>query len=62
MKMPARVKKCMGTQNLIKEGDEMIAEAEDAATRDRGDDIAAAQKVERDERASPLVMAAALPS
>ena len=52
----------MGTQNLIKEGDEMIAEAEDAATRDRGDDIAAAQKVERDERASPLVMAAALPS
>jgi ferritin-like metal-binding protein YciE len=51
MEMPARGKKCVGMQNLIKEGDEMIAEAEDAATRDAVM-IAAAQKVEHYEMAS----------
>lgn len=51
MEMPARGKKCVGMQNLIKEGDEMITEAEDAATRDAVM-IAAAQKVEHYEMAS----------
>jgi ferritin-like metal-binding protein YciE len=51
LELPARGKKCTGMQNLIKEGDEMIAEAEDDATRDALM-IAAAQKVEHYEIAS----------
>ncbi|HZR25999.1 MAG TPA: ferritin-like domain-containing protein [Vicinamibacterales bacterium] len=43
--MPARGKSCKGMKNLIAEGDEMIREAEDDATRDALM-IAAAQKVE----------------
>ena len=34
MEMPARGKKCVGMQNLIKEGQDMMSEAEDADTRD----------------------------
>jgi ferritin-like metal-binding protein YciE len=49
--MPARGKKCEGMQHLIAEGDEMIADAEDDATRDAVM-IAAAQKVEHYEIAS----------
>jgi ferritin-like metal-binding protein YciE len=49
--MPARGKKCIGMQNLLKEGDEMIAEAEEDATRDAVM-IASAQKVEHYEIAS----------
>jgi ferritin-like metal-binding protein YciE len=45
MGMPARGKKCEGMQHLIAEGNEMIAEAEDDATRDALL-IAAAQKCE----------------
>src|SRR5512140_2967484 len=41
--IPARGKKCKGMQNLIAEGDEMIGEAEEDATRD-AIIIAAAQK------------------
>ena len=51
LEMPARGKKCTGMQNLIKEGNEMIAEAEDDATRDAVM-IASAQKVEHYEIAS----------
>jgi ferritin-like metal-binding protein YciE len=45
MGMPVRGKKCEGMQHLIAEGNEMIAEAEDDATRDALL-IAAAQKCE----------------
>jgi ferritin-like metal-binding protein YciE len=45
LELPARGKKCIGMQNLIKEGNEMMAEAEDDNTRDAVM-IAAAQKVE----------------
>jgi len=51
LEMPVRGKKCTGMQNLIKEGNDMIAEAEDDATRDAVM-IAAAQKVEHYEIAS----------
>ena len=43
--MPARGKKCVGMQNLLKEGNEHIDEAEEDATRDAVM-IASAQKVE----------------
>ena len=49
--MPARGKKCEGMQHLIAEGEEMIGEAEDDATRDAVM-IASAQKVEHYEIAS----------
>jgi len=49
--MPARGKTCKGMKNLIAEGNEMIEEAEDAATRDALM-IAAAQKVEHYEIAA----------
>lgn len=49
--MPARGKKCVGMRNLLKEGDEMIAHAEDEDARDAVM-IAAAQKVEHYEIAS----------
>ncbi len=49
--MPARGKKCIGMQNLIKEGAEMMAEAEDEDTRDALM-IAAAQKIEHYEIAA----------
>jgi ferritin-like metal-binding protein YciE len=49
--MPARGKKCEGMQHLIAEGEDMIAEAEDDATRDAVM-IASAQKVEHYEIAS----------
>lgn len=49
--IPARGKKCLGMQNLIKEGQEMMAEAEDDDTRDALM-IAAAQKIEHYEIAS----------
>jgi len=49
--MPARGKKCEGMKHLIAEGDEMIADAEDDATRDALM-ISAAQKVEHYEIAS----------
>jgi len=48
---PARAKKCEGMKHLIGEGEEMIKEAEDDATRDALM-IAAAQKVEHYEIAS----------
>lgn len=51
LEMPARGKKCVGMQNLIKEGQEMMAEAEDEDTRDALM-IAAAQKIEHYEIAS----------
>jgi ferritin-like metal-binding protein YciE len=51
LEMPARGKKCVGMQNLLKEGDEMIGDAEDDATRDAVM-VAAAQKVEHYEIAS----------
>jgi ferritin-like metal-binding protein YciE len=51
LEMPARGKKCVGMQNLIKEGQEMMAEAEDDDTRDALM-IAAAQKIEHYEIAS----------
>jgi ferritin-like metal-binding protein YciE len=51
LELPVRGKKCKGMQNLIKEGEEMIAEAEDDATRDALM-IAAAQKVEHYEIAA----------
>ncbi len=51
MGMPARGKTCKGMKNLIAEGDEMIREAEDDATRDALM-IAAAQKVEHYEIAA----------
>jgi ferritin-like metal-binding protein YciE len=43
--LPAKGKKCKGMQNLIKEGEEMIAEAENADTRD-AIIIAGSQKIE----------------
>jgi ferritin-like metal-binding protein YciE len=51
LEMPARGKPCKGMKNLIAEGEEMIAEAEDDATRDAVM-IAAAQKVEHYEIAA----------
>jgi ferritin-like metal-binding protein YciE len=51
MGLPVRGKKCEGMKHLIAEGDEMIAEAEDDATRDALM-IAAAQKVEHYEIAT----------
>jgi len=51
LEMPAKGKKCKGMKNLIAEGEEMMAEAEDDATRDALM-IAAAQKVEHYEIAS----------
>jgi ferritin-like metal-binding protein YciE len=51
LQLPARGKKCVGMQNLIKEGEEMISEAEEDATRDAVM-IASAQKVEHYEIAS----------
>jgi ferritin-like metal-binding protein YciE len=44
----AKGKKCEGMKHLIDEGNDMIANAEDAATRDAVM-IASAQKVEHDE-------------
>jgi ferritin-like metal-binding protein YciE len=49
--LPLRGKKCEGMQHLLAEGNEMIAEAENDATRDAVM-IAAAQKVEHYEIAS----------
>lgn len=49
--MPVRGKKCEGMQHLISEGEDMIGEAEDDATRDAVM-IASAQKVEHYEIAS----------
>jgi ferritin-like metal-binding protein YciE len=49
--LPVRGKSCKGMRNLISEGNEMIAEAEDDATRDALM-IAAAQKVEHYEISS----------
>lgn len=49
--MPARGKKCTGMQHLLAEGDEMVGEAEEDATRDAVM-IAAAQKVEHYEIAA----------
>jgi ferritin-like metal-binding protein YciE len=49
--MPARGKKCVGMQNLIKEGEDIIGEAKNAATRDAVM-IAGAQKIEHYEIAS----------
>jgi ferritin-like metal-binding protein YciE len=51
MEMPARGKKCEGMQHLISEGEDMMSEAEDDATRDALM-IAAAQKVEHYEIAA----------
>lgn len=51
MGMPARGKTCKGMKNLIAEGNDMIGEADDDATRDALM-IAAAQKVEHYEMAS----------
>jgi ferritin-like metal-binding protein YciE len=51
LELPARGKKCVGMQNLIKEGQEMMSEAEDDDTRDALM-IAAAQKIEHYEIAS----------
>ncbi len=49
--MPARGKTCKGMKNLIAEGEDMIGDAEDDATRDALM-IAAAQKVEHYEIAA----------
>jgi ferritin-like metal-binding protein YciE len=51
LEMPAKGKKCKGMKNLIAEGEEMMSEAEDDATRDALM-IAAAQKVEHYEIAA----------
>jgi ferritin-like metal-binding protein YciE len=51
LELPARGKKCVGMQNLIKEGQDMIADAEDNDTRDALM-IAAAQKIEHYEIAT----------
>ena len=51
LEMPARGKKCVGMQNLIKEGQEMMSEAEDEDTLDALM-IAAAQKIEHYEIAA----------
>jgi ferritin-like metal-binding protein YciE len=51
LELPARGKKCEGMRNLIKEGEDMIGEAEDDATRDAVM-IASAQKVEHYEIAA----------
>jgi len=49
--IPARAKKCQGMKNLIAEGDDMIGDADEDATRDAVI-IAGAQKVEHYEIAS----------
>src|SRR5438067_5257397 len=49
--MPARGKKCEGMRHLIEEGNDLISDADDDATRDAVM-IAAAQKVEHYEIAS----------
>ena len=51
LELPVKSKKCDGMRNLIKEGDDMISDAEDDATRDAVM-IAAAQKVEHYEIAA----------
>ncbi|MGE3510068.1 MAG: ferritin-like domain-containing protein [Vicinamibacterales bacterium] len=51
LELPHRGKKCLGMQNLLKEGDETMREVEDSATRDALI-VAAAQKVEHYEIAS----------
>jgi ferritin-like metal-binding protein YciE len=51
LELPVKGKKCDGMRNLIKEGEDMISEAEDDATRDAVM-IAAAQKVEHYEIAA----------
>lgn len=51
LELPVKGKKCEGMRNLIKEGEDMISEAEDDATRDALM-IAAAQKVEHYEIAA----------
>lgn len=51
MEMPVRGKKCEGMKHLIAEGEDMMREAEDEATRDALM-IAAAQKVEHYEIAA----------
>jgi ferritin-like metal-binding protein YciE len=51
LELPVKGRKCDGMKNLIKEGDDMISEAEDDATRDAVM-IAAAQKVEHYEIAA----------
>jgi ferritin-like metal-binding protein YciE len=51
LEMPARGKRCEGMKHLIDEGNEMVADAEEDATRDAVM-IAAAQKVEHYEIAS----------
>lgn len=51
LEIPARGKKCEGMKHLIAEGDDMMSDAEDDATRDALM-IAAAQKVEHYEIAS----------
>src|SRR3954451_15145797 len=51
LELPARGKKCVGMQNLIKEGQEMMSEADDEDTLDALM-IAAAQKIEHYEIAS----------
>jgi ferritin-like metal-binding protein YciE len=51
LEMPARGKPCKGMKHLIAEGEEMIAEAEEDATRDAVM-IASAQKVEHYEIAA----------
>jgi ferritin-like metal-binding protein YciE len=51
LELPARGKKCEGMQHLIREGQEMMADAEDADTRDALM-IAAAQKIEHYEIAT----------
>jgi ferritin-like metal-binding protein YciE len=51
LELPVKGKKCDGMRNLIKEGDDMISEASDAATRDAVM-IASAQKVEHYEIAA----------
>ena len=51
LEMPARGKKCEGMKHLIAEGEDMIGDADDDATRDAVT-IASAQKVEHYEIAS----------
>jgi len=51
LELPVKSKKCDGMRNLIKEGDDMLSEAEDDATRDALM-IASAQKVEHYEIAA----------
>ena len=51
LELPARAKRCEGMRNLIKEGEDMMREAEDDATRDALI-IASAQKIEHYEIAA----------